>query len=251
MSTPAVRLGFVLSVAMVSIAAEAATNLTLGRAVEGRVGESSEYTLQVPSAGLLTVALHGRDDVNFNVTDEDGQTLPDGSVDSDRYGDTGLETGMVALPSGGKYMIRVGAMGGDSAPYTLHATFLPFAPLARDPDPDGRPGLAKRMSAGQSHDDSVDGNAGDLRDWYTMTAPSAGTFTIATRGRGEGGDIAMEAYIGGDFADSVARSDQDAQGNSANESISLAVEQGDVVHIRVYGMFSSKAEYRISVGFMR
>lgn len=250
MFTPVVRLTLVLSSLVLPVSAVAA-DLVFGKPLQGRVGESAEYTLQASGAGLLTLALHGDADLNLNVMDEDGQLLPDGQIDSDQYGNAGLEAGMVTLPYAGRYLVRVSSLGGDSAPYTLHANFLPFTQIARTPDTDGRPGNARRMNVGQSFDDSINGDEGDLRDWFTVTAPDNGTFTIVTRARGEGGDIALEAFLGSNFDEPAARSDQDAQDNSANESISLTVSKGDVVHVRVYGVFSGAAEYRISAGFMQ
>lgn len=250
MFTPVVRLALVASLVVAPLSLQAATNLVFGKSLEGRVGESSEYSLQASGAGLLTLALHGDADLNIHVMDQDGQLLPDGQIDSDQFGNTGLESGLITIPYAGTYLVRVQSMGGGSEPYELQAGFLPFAPFAREPDSDGRPGLARKLNVGQSLEDSVNGDEGDHRDWYTMTAPSTGTFTIVTRGNDEGGDIAMEAYLAGNFNEAVARSDQDAQDNAANESISLSVEKGDVVHVRVYGVFSGGAAYRISAGFM-
>jgi hypothetical protein len=251
------RVGVVVLVSLVVLAhasLAADTPLAFGRAVEGRVGDASTFQVEVREAGLLTVVAHAGDDILLEVTDQDGQLLPDGRIDVDRDGDTGLELGTVALSAPGTYRIAVREFsGGGTTRFTLAASFLPFPGLARRPDPDGRPSGAVEMAIGESREGRIHGAAGDLRDWYRVAAPSAGTLTVITRAPGEDvGDLVLEAFLDGDYATSVQRSDQDIQGNRANESVSVSVAAGQTLHLRVSAHSPARdpIPYRISVGFL-
>ncbi len=60
-------------------------------------------------------------------------------------------------------------------------------------------------------------------------------------------DLVLEIYADGDFSKPVGRSDQDLQGNSANESVTINVTAGQPVHIKVAGAFSRvTTKYRVS-----
>ena len=66
-------------------------------------------------------------------------------------------------------------------------------------------------------------------------------------GNGDAPDLVLELYTDGKFGESQDRSDQDLQGNSANESVSVQVTAGQAVHVRVSGATSrSAAKYRLS-----
>jgi hypothetical protein len=70
---------------------------------------------------------------------------------------------------------------------------------------------------------------------------------IVTRAVGESGDLVLEAYLDGKFGEVVERSDQDLQGDSANESVTVAVTKGQMVHVKVSGAFGRPSvKYRIS-----
>ena len=59
-----------------------------------------------------------------------------------------------------------------------------------------------------------------------LKAPEAGTLTVVTRqvGTGDAPDLVLEVFTDADFADAKDRSDQDLQGNSANESATVQVD---------------------------
>ena len=69
---------------------------------------------------------------------------------------------------------------------------------------------------------------------------------------GNEGDLVIEGYLAGDFSTAVARSDQDLQGVMGNESLTLNVNPGDVVHLKVQSLFDSgdPIPYRLSIGSM-
>lgn len=252
MAVPGIRLELVVALVLAPVALQAESNLPLNKTLEGRLGEDSFYTVEIPSAGALTLVAHGEGSLLLLVTDEDGQALADGqfSPSSDR----GQVLGTVALTAAGSYRVVMEDYGaGRGSRYSLAASFLAFPPLAREPDPDGRPSLARPITIGEGVDATMEISAGDLRDWYVMTAPSAGTFTVVTRGPGDTmDDLVLEAFLEGDFATPVQRSDDDHQGNRSSESVSVSVNAGQVLHVRVTSRSAAgeSSTYRLSVGFI-
>ena len=69
--------------------------------------------------------------------------------------------------------------------------------------------------------------------------------------RADEGDLILEAYHPGEFAEAFERSDQDLQGNTGNEALTLLVEAGEKLFFRV-SAFSQGASvpYRLQVGFI-
>jgi hypothetical protein len=252
MAVPGMRLELVVALMLVPVALQAESNLPLNQTVEGRLGEDSFYTVKVPSAGALTLVAHGEGGLFLLVTDEDGQALGDGQISPSN--EAGQVLGTVALTAAGSYRVVVEDYGaGSGSRYGLAASFLAFPPLAREPDPDGRPSQARPITIGEGVDATMDSSAGDLRDWYVMTAPSAGTFTVVTRGPADTmDDLVLEAFLEGDFATPVQRSDDDHQGNRSSESVSVSVNAGQVMHVRVTSRYSAgeSSPYRLSVGFI-
>lgn len=208
----------------------------------------AEYTLAAKTAGVLTVAIHGEGDLAFTVTDADGQTLPEANIDRDMHGNAGLEMASVLIPEPGTYPVRVRLQGGASSSFQISSAWLSFPALARaTSDPDSKPSGARRLEVSKPHGDSLDAEAGDLWDWFSWQAPEAGTLVIVTRGSGESADLVLEAFLDGKFSESVERSDQDLQGDSANESVTVSVTAGQTVHVKVSSAFGRQsAKYRIS-----
>jgi hypothetical protein len=212
------------------------------------------YTFRAPTAGVLTVVVQGSDDLSLMVSDVDGQSLPDGSADSDLHGNVGDETLSLVLPEAGTYRIEVRALGGDAGGvFTLASGFVTMPGFARPADPDGRPSAARDLAIGAAQDDVIHPAEGDHRDWYRIRVGEAGTLVILTRVADDfEGDLSLEAFMGGNFAEAISRSDQDLQDNAGRESLTLEVKAGDVIHVRVASVFSSgdAQPYRISVGRM-
>jgi len=235
--------------------ASAQTALPLGKVQAGKTtsDKPSEYRVKAESAGVLTVAVKGEGDLVLAVLDGDGQPVPDGRSDRDLGGDSGTEMVSVTLGEAGDYRVRVIVqMGTTSSAYQIAASWMPFPPFARPADPDGRPGTARAIKVGESVEDALDASQGDLADWYVVKADSDGTLVVVTRPVGDGGDLVLEAFLDGEFGQPAARSDQDLQGNSASESVSLNVRAGQTVHVRVTGAFSSvQAQYRLSSSLMQ
>lgn len=241
----------VCAAVVVPVSAWAQAALPLGTPQQGKVASDTptEYTFVAKTAGLLGVAVQGDGDLAFSVTDEDGQQLPDGNVDRDLNGSEGTEMISMLISEPGTYKVRVRVQGASAATYSIGGSWLSFPPFARaSSDPDRRPRTARPLVVGKAHEDSLDSESGDLWDWFVMKPAQAGTLAIVTRRVGEGdSDLVLEVYLDSNFAQPADRSDQDLQGNNANESVTVNVNAGQVVHVKVAGAFSRvNTKYRVS-----
>ncbi len=229
-------------------------DLTPGKVAEGMIGAEggASFGFEAGSAGVLTVAARSKDesDIFLTVTDADGQPLPNGRSDQDLGGNAGAEQFAVTLPRAGKYLVRVENYGGETIPFRLGASWLPFPDLGVPPDPDGSPSSAVAIRVGQdTRGDSLDGTSGDYWDWFVLKAEKGGTVTVATRA--EEGDLILEAYEKGEFGEPLERSDQDLQGNGGNEALTLVVDPGDEFYFKVSAFSQgSTIPYRLQVGFI-
>ncbi len=208
----------------------------------------AEYAFAAKTAGVLTIALTGEGDLAFAVTDADGQPLPDGSIDRDLNGNPGLEMASILIPEPGNYMVRLRLQGGSSSSLQISTAWLSFPALAREnTDADSKPSGASRLDIAKPHEDSLASESGDTWDWFSLQAKEAGTLVIVTRAVGDSADLVLEAFLDGKFGQSVERSDQDLQGDSANESVTVSVKPGQMVHVKVSGAFGRpNVKYRIS-----
>jgi hypothetical protein len=225
--------------------------LPLGTVQQGKAGAGApaEYTLVAKTAGVLVAAVRGDGDLVLNVTDEDGQTLPDGSSDRDLNGSEGTEMISMVIPEPGTYRVRVRVQGGSNSAFQINGSWLPFpAFAAASPDPDRRPSSAKAGKVGAAIEDSLNTEAGDHWDWFAMKTTQSGTLAVITRRVGESdSDLVLEVYLDGNFSEPAGRSDQDLQGDSANESVTVSVKSGQQVHVKVAGAFSrANLRYRLS-----
>jgi hypothetical protein len=248
------RSAFALSITMVlgvSSASYAQTALPIGTPQRGKVTADApaEYTIAAKTAGVLVVALQGEGDLALQVTDADGQTLPEGSADRDLHGSEGKELMSMLVPEPGNYKVRVRLQGGSASTFQINGSWLSFPPFAQaSTDPDRRPSQANAAQIGKAFEDSLNAPAGDAWDWYEMKVTEPGTLVVVTRPVGESDtDLVLEVFTGTDFSRPAGRSDQDLQGSKSNESVTLNVEAGQSVHVRVAGAFSSaNGKYRLS-----
>jgi len=228
--------------------------LVSGIVVEGSLGGGggASYGFEAESAGVLTIVVRSLDetDLVLLVTDSDGQPLPNARSDQDLGGDSGAEQFAVTLPRVGKYQVRVDTFGGSQASFKIGVSWLPFPDLEIPADPDGSPSSAIRIQVGQdTRDDSIDGATGDYWDWFVLKAEKGGTLTVATRA--EEGDLILEAFSSGEFAEALERSDQDLQGIGGNEALTLLVEAGEEFFFKVSAFGEGVSiSYRLQVGFI-
>ena len=231
--------------------AAAQTPLPMGTPQQGKVGSggATEYTLVAKTAGVLVAAVKGDADLVLQVADADGQTVPDGSSDKDLNGNEGTELVSTVISEPGAYKVRVRVNGGGTASYEISGSWMAFPPFAMaSTDPDRRPSTAKAYQVGKAVEDALDSKTGDNWDWWVVKAAQAGTLVIVTRRVGEGDtDLVLEAFLDSNFSQPAERSDQDLQGNNASESVTLNVNAGQTVHIKVSANFSNAAtKYRLS-----
>ena len=231
----------------------AAQQLTLGQVTSGATdgNEPAIFTFTAEAAGVLTVVVRGKNEVDLTitVTDSLGQPLPDGNSDRDLGGDVGAEQAAVVIPGAGDYQVRIGTWGGGGL-FDIAAGFVPFPALARAPDPDGLPTAAADLVPGAPIEDQIDPSNGDGWDWFKVTAESAGVITVITEA--PEGDLVLEVFAEGEFGEAVNRSDQDMQGVTGNESLTVNAAAGQTFYFKVTPAFETAdaIPYRIRAGIM-
>jgi hypothetical protein len=245
----------VTALVLLPAAAAAQPALPTGAPQSGKATESTPatYTLAAKTAGVLTVAVQGANDLELRLLDSDGQAVQGGTSDQDLNGSSGTELLSATITEAGTYKLEVRVLSGGDSTFQISSSFLSFPPFARPADPDRRPSQARALVAGKPHEDSLDSDAGDTWDWFVFKVAEAGTLAIITRQVGEGdADLQLEVFLNNDFATPADRSDQDQQGNAANESVTIAVEAGQSVHVRVSSPFSNiKARYRLQSSLIK
>lgn len=237
------------ALALMAGPAFAQTALPMGAPVQGKATDDApaEYTFVAKSAGVLSAAVQGSGDLVLQLVDEDGQTVPDGTTDRDMNGSSGTELLSTTIGEAGTYKLRVRVQGGDASTFQIAGAFLAFPPFARPADPDRRPAQARALQVGKPHDDTLDPESGDNWDWFSFKANAAGALAIIIRPQGgTEADLVLEAFADRNFAEAVDRSDQDMQGNSSNESVTINVTAGQMVHIKVINQSGSPSKYRVS-----
>jgi len=245
----------VLALLLVPSLLPAQAALPMGNPVANALGDGgspARFRMAATGPGILTVAVSGAEDLTLSVLDEDGQPVPEGNADRDLNGNMGSELISVVLFYAGTYFVEVRGNGVETAAkFTIGGGFVSMPAFGRAPDPDRRPSLARALTVGAAHQDQLDPGAGDLWDWYSVKATEAMTLVIVTRmDEGVEGDLVLEAYLGDDYSEPTTQSDQDLQGHTGNESLTIDVKAGDTVHIKVKSLADSgdAAAYRLSVG---
>lgn len=244
-----------VSVAESVLASPRALTLPIGSTTPGTTstGAVASYEFNASSAGVLTVAVRATSetDLVLLVTDTDGQALPDGQSDQDLGGDSGAEQLAITLPRAGKYLVRVRPFSSGLGEFRIGASWLEFPELERLADPDGSPSTASPMAVGEGINDTIDPSAGDHWDWFSIQIGQSGQLRVATRA-GEG-DLVLESFNEGEFAQPVERSDQDLEEVTGNEAIVLVVRAGQTLYFKV-SAFSSTGEaiaYRLTAELIR
>ena len=220
-------------------------------ATAGGSGSPAVFDFNAEMAGVLTVVVRGQGDADLviDVRDSLGQQLPEGHSDSDLGGDTGAEQVVVTIPMAGAYKVEVSAWG-SGGPFEIASGWIAYAALGRAPDPDGMPTDATELRFGTPIDDRLDTGAGDMWDWYRITAETDGVITVLTEA--PSGDLVLEMYNDGEFGDYENRSDQDLGSVSGNEAINVPARAGQTYYFKVapFSESGGPIPYRIRAQIM-
>ncbi|MGE0703717.1 MAG: hypothetical protein AB7F99_05820 [Vicinamibacterales bacterium] len=240
----------VLGVLLFAASAAAQTPLP-AKPAQGRTPAdgAAEYVVAAKTAGILTVATNGDEDLILQVTDQDGQAIEDGRSDQDLNGSSGNELVSVVLPEPGSYRVRVTAYDDDPVTFEIVGSFLSMPAFESvNSDPDRRPGQARAVEVGRANEDSVDSEDGDNWDWFVLKPAEAGSLVILTRRAPNGGDadLRLEVFLDGNYAEPAESSDNDLQNDNANESVTINVAAGQPVHVKVSMFSSGSTRYQLS-----
>ncbi len=88
--------------------------------------------------------------------------------------------------------------------------------------------------------------------WYRFDTEQSGLLRVATRSTGQNdGDLVIRAYRDENFGEVAASSDNDSDGDSANESIELDLQVGQVLHVQISEFFASddKLSFHMEASF--
>lgn len=267
------RAGLVVAASLVGFAAlparaaaqELPPDLPIGAARRATVKADAPaiFPFEAPGAGLLTVVVQaeGEGDLVLFLCDDEGQPLPDlldpdgqpfpgGRSDRDLLGARGTEALTLLLPAAGRYAAVVEVNGSAEARFVISGAFAPTPGLARPADPDGRPSGARALTVGGQAvtvEDAVSPREHDHRDWFALRCERAGTLRVVVRAAD--GDLRLDAFAPGRLRAPLASSDDDELGVPGNESVSLAVQEGQVVLVRVAAVFAAaeRIPYRLLV----
>jgi hypothetical protein len=239
-----------LSTSLHAVRAQQPAALPMGKVVSGTAtnGASAMYQFDAKTAGVLTVAVQGSGDLALLLTDADGQAVAGGTTDQDLAGSTGTEQLAVTITEAGRYRLEVRQQEQGPAKFEINAAWLSFPAFARPADPDKRPSQARALEVGRTHEDSLDTGGGDAWDWFSFTAKTGGVLTVILRpvGSEESLDLMLELYAGDNLTDAAMKSDQDLQGNMANESATITVTAGQKVYAKVLANGTASGKYRLS-----
>ena len=217
------------------------------------LGEPATFVFDANAAGFLSVVLRaeGGADIAMTITDDDGQTLPDGRSDMDMGGDLGAEQLVVTIPYPGRYVVVVETFDGDAVSFHVGGSFLSTELAAAAADPDGKPSAAIALPVADSHQDSIDPSGGDRWDWYRIAVEEDGVLTVLTRGESDG-DLRLEIYQDGAYREPIESSDQDMDGMLGNESVTMSVRAGQSVFVRVSSSSGGgqRVDYRLASGII-
>ncbi len=227
--------------------------LPLGQLVSAQTSAENPVAFQfdAETAGFLTVVVRGdgEADLRIHITDEVGVPLRGGMSDVDINGDLSAEQLTVVVPRAGTYHVYVNAMYSSSL-LNIGGTWIPYAGVATEPDPDGHPNAATALVPGTPIEGSVDGSEGDVMDWYAVTSEIAGMVTVIVEA--PVGDLGLEVYKEGEYREVLDASDQDMQGVAGNESLTSPIEAGQTLYFKVYPLFENEGliAYKIRAGVM-
>jgi hypothetical protein len=246
--------------------AEAATVLGLEASRQDTLDESGQhwYVITAPEDGTVTLTTRstGENDGDLVIEAYLDENFGEYVVrsDWDLEGDSAHETVTVGLNSGQVLHAKVAqwGFGRDELSYQLDVSHTPGVVEPPQSSPahftgsSVGPGSAevRALAVDESRQGMFDAS-GDAR-WYLITAPGPGELTLTTRSTGEDdGDLVLETFVDGDFSDWVAHSDQDLGGDLAHETVTMRLDAGQTVHLKVsqWAGGSDAISYQLTASF--
>lgn len=207
--------------------------------------ENKVFEVEVAEAGVLTVVTRGAGgDLVLTVTDTDSQPLPDGQTDMDAGGNLPDEQLVTILPFADTWLVSLHNMAEDASNVTLVVGFVPFPPVAREPDPNGRPTKATPLEVGKPVEDSLSTADFDIADWYAITPEEDGRLVIFTEGDDEL-DIVLSVVAEDALDQPIAESDQDLEGSTSNEGLIVPVKAGRTYYLKVSALVDTGGKYKL------
>lgn len=214
-------------------------------------------SVDVSSSGLFAVALQGTGeggDLTLAVYGPDYMEPELIFSDQDIGGDYTRETACTILPRSGTYYVKIGTY--EMSPFELITTFAPFGdPLPEDPDGISVNAASIRMgeaSRSEGISDSIDGSAGDYRDWFRFTPEDNGLLTISIMAD-EDGDLILSAHgYENPLQSELGYSDNDFEGEMGNERLVIDCNMDEDILIQVRGYNENVTDsYTLRLNFMQ
>jgi hypothetical protein len=210
--------------------------LVLGSAIDGTTSGDTyaRYSFRAPGPGLLTIVVRARgqrSDLSMQMFGPDGGELENGYCDIDFNGDAGAEHYTVLIPYEGVYRLEVQPLG-SGGPFWIGASWIAYEG-AKSAAP-AMPTDAVDLTPGTEQSFNINGgNPGS--GWFKYTADRDGFMIVETHSPG-GADLVMELYdqaSGFSEVDQLDYSDNDRRGDVSRERISVELEPGRTIFIKV------------------
>jgi len=213
--------------------------LTLNKFVEADT--DSIFTYQAEGPGVLTLVVRSNSDVVINVTSAAGGPVAGGRIDIDFEGNGGAEQGAVVLPTKGNYKVTVQPFdpGQGLAVYHIGASFF-GAPLLAGMAPVD-PATAPALEAGKVVDGKLP--AGRNGTLYVYKAKSNGVLTVDVQADC---DVILTSFLG-DLQNVGTRADDDLNGDTGHESITLDVREGQTYFFAITPFGGAAAEANLKI----
>lgn len=208
--------------------------LVIGSAIDGNTSNNAHanYSFRAAGPGLLTVVARSKSrgtDLAMQLYGPDGSSMNNGYCDIDFNGDTGAEHYTLLIPGAGIYRLEVQPLGSGGA-FWIGASWIDYEGAAAAMP--AKPTEATDLTPGAAQTCNINGQ-NPPNAWFKYTAEVEGFMLVETSAPGDP-DLVMELYTEEfGFQDSIEYSDQDRRGNVSNEQISVELQPGQTVYIKI------------------
>lgn len=208
--------------------------LVIGSTIDGNTSNNAHanYSFRAASPGLLTVVVRSKSrgtDLAMQLYGADGSSMNNGYCDIDFNGDTGAEHFTLLIPGAGVYRLEVQPLGSGGA-FWIGASWIAYEGAAAAMP--AKPSEATDLTPGTAQTCNINGQ-NPPNAWFKYTTEVEGFMLVETSAPGDP-DLVMEMYIEAQgFQDAMEYSDQDRRGNVSNEQISVELQPGQTVYIKI------------------